>query len=230
MRHYIILLFIISCCTLQAQVKVDLKKFNNKNGAIAISKGNELSVSWPAGENKTGKLIFDLAAEQPLFKSMELLDGSKNHQVASGLDPAFVLNVGKRNLETRKGWNIFFDKVPVKRFKSHAVDLRKHSVVVRSIGTRTVITIDSLKAPGFTGELEITLYNGSPLMNIAAVMSTAIDSTAILYDAALVSKSAVWKKIGWSDVHEQMQSKKPELNDTATAFEVKYRSIIGENS
>lgn len=230
MRYYILFLFVISCFTLQAQVKVDLKNYNNKNGVIAVVKENILSVSWPAGKGKTGKLVFDLAAEQPLFKSLELQEGSKNHQIASGIDPAFVLNVGKRNLEPRKGWNIFFDKVPVKRFKSFGIDFKKHAAAVRSVGTRTVISIDSLSVPGFTGVLEVTVYNGSPLMNIAAVMSTDIDSTAILYDAALISKGALWEKIGWSDVHEQMQSKKPARNDTATAREVKYRSIIGENS
>jgi hypothetical protein len=67
-------------------------------------------------------------------------------------------------------------------------------------------------------------------MNIAAVMSTDIDSTAILYDAGLISKTAAWEKIGWSDVDEQMKSMDPTVDDKASNLQVKYRTIIGENS
>jgi len=211
-------------------VKVDLRNFNKKNGATAAVKENVLTVSWPAGQNKIGKLLLDLSAQQPVFKSIELKDGGTDHQIASALDPAFVLTVGKRDLVSQNGWNIFFDKVPNKPFKSYTVDFKKQSASVSTTGTRTVISVGSLSAPGFTGNLEITLYNGSPLLNIAAVVATNVDSTAILYDAGLISKTTVWEKIGWSDVHEKMESAKPALRDSAKAIEVKYRTIIGENA
>ncbi len=230
MRYHIIFFLIISSCTLHAQIKVDLKNFSRQHGATAIVKGDVLSISWPAGKSKTGKLIFDLSAQKPIFKNIELQEGSRIHQIASGLDPVFILTVGKRDLVSQNGWNIFFDKVPNKPFKSYNIEFNKHSAAIRSIGTRTVISIGSLKTPGFTGTLEITLYNGSPLMNIAAVMLTEIDSTAILYDAGLISKTAVWQKVGWSDVDEQMRSIKPTMYDSAAGLQVKYRSIIGENS
>src|SRR5690349_13383144 len=200
--RYILLFILISLGTLQAQVKVDLTNFSRKNGATASVKGDLVSLSWPAGTNKTGKIILDLSASNPVFKSIELQEGKNIHQIASGLDPAFVLTVGKRDLVSQNGWNIFFDKVPNKPFKAYNIEFNKNSATVRSIGTRTVIRIGSLKAPGFTGTLEVTLYNGSPLMNIAAVMSTDVDSTAILYDAGLISKTKTWEKIGWSDVGE----------------------------
>jgi hypothetical protein len=229
MRYNFVLFLIVTFSTLHAQVKVDLKNFDKRNGATAEAKGDLMSVTWPAGPKETGRLVFDLSRQQPVFKSIELQEGGSKHKIASDLDPAFILTVGKRDLVSQNRWNIFFDKVPKKPFKSHAIELEKQSASISTIGTRTVISIGSLKAPGFTGTLEITLYNGSPLMNIAAVMSTDIDSTAILYDAALVSKTAGWEKIGWSDVREQMQSMTPVLNETHTALEVKYRTIIGEN-
>lgn len=231
MRHYILFLFIVSFCTLQAQVKVDLKSFNKKNGASVVAKGDELSVSWPAGQNKTGKLVFDLSATQPVFKSMELREAGKDHLIASALDPAFILTVGKRDLVSQNGWNIFFDKVPNKPFKAYEVKFDKRaSAAVNSAGERTTISLGSLNAPGFTGTLEIILYHGSPLVNIAAVMTTNADSTAILYDAGLVSKTTAWQKIGWSDVNEQMRSLTPALRNSAANLQVKYRSIAGENS
>lgn len=229
MRYILISLLAISFCTLRAQIKVDLKNFNGKNGATAIVKNEVLSVSWPAGKSKTGKLIFDLSAQKPIFKSIGLQEGNTNHSIASGLDPAFILTVGKRDLVSQNGWNIFFDKVPNKPFNSYNIEFVKQSAVISSTGSRTVISIGKLKAPGFTGTLEVTLYNGSPLMNIAAVMETEIDSTAILYDAGLISKNALWEKIGYSNVDEQMRSIKPAVNDSAVGLQVKYRSIIGES-
>lgn len=230
MRCRILYLLMISSFALSAQVRVDLKNFSSKNGAVAIAEGNFLTVSWPAGKNRTGRLIFDLSAAKPLFRSIELLEGAKSQQIVSGLDPAFVLSVGKRDLVSQNGWNIFFDKVPYKRFKVHSFDIDKSSAAVRSEGSRTLVNIGRLSAPGFTGTLEVTLYNGSSLMNIAAVMSTDIDSTAILYDAGLVSATPAWDKISWSDVDEEMRSMQPAANDTAKGLQVKYRTIIGENA
>lgn len=227
MRFLIAILFLLSHCLLFAQVKTSLTNFSNKSGTSASVQGSIISVTWPAGNSKTGKLVIDLSTQQPLLKSLELKEGNSNHIIASGLDPVFLLTIGKRDLVSQNGWNIFFDKVPNKPFTSQRIQFNKHAAAVTSIGSRTVISIDSLQAPGFTGNLEITLYNGSPLMNMAAVMSTNIDSTAILYDAGLTSKTMPWQKIGWSNVQEQMQSMRPASNDTATALQVKYRSIVG---
>lgn len=225
----LLLLCILSITALRAQVKVDLRDFKRKNGASAVANGDVLSVSWPAGKSKTGKLIFDLSARQPVFRSLEIKEGNEKHQIAAGLDPAFVLTVGVRDLVSQNGWNIFFDKVPYKRFKVHKIGFKKQSASVRSTGSRTVISIGSLEAPGFTGTLEVTLYNGSPLINIAAVMETQIDSTAILYDAGLISNTPAWEKISWSDVEENMKSMTPASGDSARGIEVKYRTIVGEN-
>jgi hypothetical protein len=230
MRYIILFLLFIFSQSLHAQIKTDFKNFNKKNGASASAKGNILLVTWSAGKNKTGKLEIDLSAQNAIFKKITLQEGKKSHSIASDLDPAFILTVGKRDLISQNGWNIFFDKVPNKPFKSYTIDFNKQTASVSSIGNRTVIRVGSLQAPGFSGILEITLYNGSPLLNIAAVMSTEKDSTAILYDAGLISKTQTWDKIGWSDVYEKMQSMQPALSDKATDLQVKYRTIIGENS
>lgn len=228
MRYLILISLLISFISSTAQIQTNLKSLG-KNGAVAKVKGNVLTISWPVGEDRTGHLTIDLGSKTPLFKDISLLQNKRRFEIATDVDPAFVLTVGKRDLISQNGWNIFFDKVPEKPFNAHKIEMKKESASVETVGSRTVIKIGSLHAPEFTGNLEITLYNGSPLMNIAAVMSTDIDSTAILYDAGLMSRKKLWDKIGWSDVYENMQSKMPTVNDTATALEVKYRTIIGES-
>ena len=100
----------------------------------------------------------------------------------------------------------------------------------QAMATGLLLKIDEITADSFTGAIEITLYNGSPLFNIAAVMATEIDSTAIVYDAGLISKEKNWDAIHWADVDGKMQHMPCVLNDTSINQKVKYRTIIGNNA
>ncbi len=68
-------------------------------------------------------------------------------------------------------------------------------------------------------------------MNVAAVMSTTVDSTAVLYDAGLVSKTSPWEKLYWSDTENFMRRSlmlPPRILPVTIA--VKYRTIIGQGT
>jgi hypothetical protein len=214
---------------LKAQNPVDLSGFK-KNGATVTVNKQLITVNWPAGASGTGRMILNLDEAEPLFSSIRLTRASASTEVAANLDPVFILRTGKRTLSPSSGgWDVFFDKVPTRPYTTELVQFDKRSAGVSSEGTRTVIRIGELKTALFKGSLEITLYNGSPLFNIAAVVSTTKDSTAILYDAGLVSKKGNWKNIGWADVKDEMQYAAPAQQTPATDLEVKYRTIIGEN-
>jgi hypothetical protein len=223
-----ILLLLITCSQLAAQGPVNLSNFNPRKGAVVKQQKDGFIVSWPAGSQQKGQLQLSLDKNQPLFQSIGLVRGNVFSNIVEKSDPAFILTIGKRDLISQNGWNIFFDKVPLKPYQSHQVILDKKNAAVKSVGSRTVVAIGGLSAPGFTGQLEITLYHGSPLINIAAVVTTQIDSTAILYDAGLVTSEKPWSAVAWSDVYEQIQSKQPSLTDTAVNEMVKYRTIIGQ--
>src|SRR5688572_16461564 len=98
MRYKLLLLLVLFGTALHAQVSIDLKGFSKKSGASDTAKGDLLTVSWPAGDKTTGKLVVDLSAGQPVVKSLSLQEGGKNHPIATGLDAAFLLTVGKRDL------------------------------------------------------------------------------------------------------------------------------------
>jgi hypothetical protein len=216
-----------------------------------------LTVGWPAGRGGSGRMIIDLREGRPLFKSIGLIRGGMVREIVREADPVFLLSVGKRDLVSQNGWNIFFDKVPLKPHASFRVRLAEKNAWVRSAGSRTIISIGNLSAgafnsgekhgqPDFTGRLEITLYHGSTLFNIAAVMTTRKDSVAILYDAGLVSKNKAWDSFSWADTEDRLQTvegsmrdgerlpdQKVQLDgsglslDTARSEAVKYRTIIG---
>ncbi|MEJ7778845.1 MAG: hypothetical protein WKF68_04570 [Daejeonella sp.] len=191
-----LLLILISCLSVKAQVPVNLSGLHKKNGVKSEVKNALLSISWPVEGSERGKIVLDLEKDKPLLKSIQLSRSGAFTEIGTDLDPSFLLTVGKRTLSNESGgWDVFFDRVPTRPYKSYLVNFDKRNASVSSAGSQTVIRIAEVNAASFKGSLEITLYNGSPLLNIAAVMATEIDSTAILYDAGLVSKKQVWNNI-----------------------------------
>jgi len=230
MRTAVSLLLIICCSFLNAQSQVNLKSFK-PNGTLVSTHQKELLLTWPAGNGTFGKMVLDLDRNKPLFKSLLLGKKGAFKEIAANLDPAFVLRVGKRTLSPSSGgWDVFFDRVPTRPYTTSAVKFDKGSASVSTQGIQTIVKIAGIQSEPFKGDLEITLYTGSPLFNVAAVVSTERDSTAILYDAGLTSKKEVWANIAWSDVKGNMLREKGVKTDQSKNLEVKYRTVIGENN
>jgi len=229
MKIAVSLVLIFCCSVINAQSQVNLKSFK-QNGTLVSSSKKELMLTWPVGKNTFGKMVLDLDPNKPLFKSLLMGKRGKLKEVAANLDPAFVLRVGKRTLSPSSGgWDVFFDRVPTRPYTTNAVKFDKGSTSVATHGAQTVVKIAGVKCEPFKGDLEITLYNGSPLFNVAAVISTQKDSTAILYDAGLTSKRDIWANVVWSDVKGNLQHEKGVKTDQSKNLEVKYRTVIGEN-
>ena len=228
MKYFLATYLLFNLAAVEAQVPVSLKNFSNKNGAKVQVKNNKIFVSWPVSKEEKGQIILNLEKDKPLFNSIGLTQNKVLKEIINNVDPLFLLTVGKRDLVSQNGWNIFFDKVPLKPHKSYVVVLDKKEANVSNTHSRTTIKIGEISAPDFKGNIEITLYNGSPLFSVAAVVSTMKDSTAILYDAGLISKEMKWENIFWADVNDQMQSIQPGLNDSDRNEAVKYRCIIGK--
>jgi hypothetical protein len=212
-----------------AQIPVDLSEYDKKSGVAVSVKEGLLDITWPTGETEHGKMLINLEKEEPFFESIQLSEGGIFKEIATALNPAFVLTIGKRDLTKESGWNIFFDKTAYLPYNAHTVNLDKRDAKVVSFGSRTQIIVSDVHAGDFSGTLELTFYNGSPLLNVAAVVATEKDSTAIIYDAGLVSKDPVWKKIFWSDTESFLQDAKVNTSSTSRNLAVKYRAIIGES-
>lgn len=225
----LLVFLLVTYAVMFAQLPVDTKAFRSQSGVSLRQKDNTLSLRWPAGNGQRGVMVLDFTTAAPLLQSIGLQTGNATKIIAQKLDPVFLLTVGKRDLVSQNGWNIFFDKVPLKPYQAYAVALDKRSAAVKTEGSRTVVSIGTVSAAAFAGRLEITLYNGSPLFNVAAIMSTQQDSTAILYDAGLRSKEP-WQSIGWDDALGLPKTITPETVDTATAEAVKYRTIVGSTT
>lgn len=211
-----------------AQVPVDLSNFKKKGASTASVEGKVLSISWPTGKTEKGKLVINLEEGQALFQSIELSKGEIWNTIATGLNPVFILTEGIRDLEKRDGWDIFFDRTAYLPHTTHELQRKLSGVKVINEGSRTKIVISDVTAGNFDGSLEVTLYDGSPLLNIAAVVSTEKDATAIIYDAGLTGTQTEWEEIFWASPEDYLQSTKADIDGESKNVAVKYRTIIGE--
>jgi len=225
-----LILCLLLSCAASAQ-KINTKGLD-KDGPVKVKvSGKQLAIDWPVSDKDRGVLLLDLEKDNPLFKSIFVSGNGQLKEIVRNLDPVFLLTVGKRSLDSSSGgWDVFFDRVATKPYQTYTVDLEKNKATILSKGSQTTIRISTVRAATFKGDLEITLFNGSPLLNIAAVMATAIDSTAILYDAGFTGSRQPWEKVSWSDTKDQLQSIAVHMEDSSIDQAVKYRTIIGTSA
>ncbi|WP_246581403.1 CehA/McbA family metallohydrolase domain-containing protein [Echinicola shivajiensis] len=227
----LIFLFLLSHGFLAfGQVDVDLSAFNTKTGAKVIQNQQYLEISWPLEEGNRAAISLNLEKGTEIFDNLEVIKNGKSSRVAENLSPIFILTVGERDLSKGSGWNIFFDRTAYKPHDTYKASLQVENIRVISHGQRTVVQIDKMNAGNFSGWLEISLYHGSPLMNLAAVLSTSEDAKAIIYDAGLVKRDEAWNEVFWADTEDYLHSDKSSgIDSPAKNLAVKYRTIIGES-
>ncbi|GAB3009267.1 hypothetical protein GCM10027051_07680 [Niabella terrae] len=227
MKKFLLLLATCGWLALEAQPPINIEQYPNNGAKVKAEKGL-LTINWDAGSSNRAEMVLDLHTGMPLISRIASGSSSKMQTVIQGLDPVFILRVGKRTLSPESGgWDVFFDKVPERPYTTQTIQLEKSGATVTSRGAALIVKVQGLKTEGFSGHLEFSFYNGSPLFNIAAVIATQKDSTAILYDAGLVNKKENWQQIAWADVQDELRHRNVTPVSPSVNQEVKYRTIIG---
>ncbi|HET8735930.1 MAG TPA: hypothetical protein VFM69_04990, partial [Pricia sp.] len=211
-----------------AQVAVTLPENQNENETQVKVIKNTLEISWPLTNRQHCKLILDLEKDKPLFKRMAIGQPDSLREIVSQIDPVFIVNVGRRTLKPENGWTIFFDRVPTRSYKSYTLDFEKTDAKVVKNGARTMVSLGKITAPDFKGHLEITVYNGSPLFNIAAEITTQKDSVALLYDAGLTGETP-WETVAFENNEGEFEEMGTGGSTITRDNAVKYRTIMGQN-
>ncbi len=103
---------------------------------------------------------------------------------------------------------------------------------VSSAGRRATVALGDLALGPFTGELELTLYPGSRLVHVEAVVSTREDRRAILYDSGLVAAGSGagpgWRTFAWMGADEQVQTADPARLAAHQPVAARHRAVIAE--
>lgn len=220
------LLLTLLWCTAQcaAQTTIDLPKNATENTCKTTSKGTLLTLTWPVADHEQ-ELVLNMEKDAPLIQSMKILGKGSKEKIMTNADLAFVLTVGKRELRPENGWTVFFDKVPTRPFHTEVLQLEKRSAKVTKHHKRTVVSIDEVASDTFSGRVEITIFESTPLVEFAAVVTTAKDSTALLYDAGLQWKNLL-QKVSYAAADGSFKDSDPN-NAPSTNLKVKYRTIMG---
>ena len=108
-------------------------------------------------------------------------------ELSNDADPVTFLLVGTREAPTGRPpemsvFNVFFDSPAKRPFQAYRSKLDLKRVRVTSQGHRTTVAVGDLTIGPFAGELQFTVYDGSPLVHVETVVRTQEDRRAILYD------------------------------------------------
>ena len=213
----------------EPQIELDLKGYDTECGVVVSQHHSLIHVTWPLGEGRRGRLIFDLTTSHPLIASAAVAPASQPLRViATGLDPVLLLRVGTRDLDKRDGWTIFFDRMQNKPNEVHRAVINRTSAMATSNARRATLTIGDVSAGPFKGQLRWTFYANSPFLLQEALLETERARTAYLYDTGLVCQQMLPIKMLWTDSSGSFEADNPEVIQQAKNLAVKGRAISGE--
>lgn len=204
---------------------------------VQVDRG-KLRVSWPIAENEFGRLTLRLVPGGPLIESLGIAtDRSRDHApIVKDADPAVFVTVGSREQGKNRPpamsvFNEFFDNPARRPSTVHAGQLTlKHATVARH-GRRTTISVGDVQAGPFRGEWRITVFPGSRLVQVQAVVETKADRVAFLYDAGLVWTPSGDHHLAWTDTEGNYhpESLPPSSADRSIAVRHRAAALGDEN-
>lgn len=200
---------------------IDRERYSAASGVTAEILDQRIILQWPTDDATGQKLILNLAEPEALIESLGTPD-----PVIRNSSPVFLVTVGTRDLDPRRGWIRFFDRVNRKPYQQYRARLNVTGARISSDGRSTTIAIDGLTAGSFSGHLQFTVYPGSRLVHIEAVLTTKEDARAFVYDAGIVSNDPNWRQTVYVDSQDKRQTLVPKANSSNLA--VRHRTVIAK--
>ncbi len=148
----------------------------------------QLTIDWPIDESRRGQVYLSLTEPERLIRSIAIQSGTASAKtILSDSFPVWQLLVGKREAND-EGPYTFFDKVDERGYDEFPLQLQIESVHAEILENRVQVRFSKLTGKGFSGELRLTFFAHSPLIQLEAIVSTAKENRAILYRSGLSSQ------------------------------------------
>jgi hypothetical protein len=213
---------------------VDFKEYHPNCGVAVRRDGDRVIVEWPTDE-EIAQLVLNLAPGRPLIQSIALAaKGDEGPRILlEDADPGIFLLVGSRQAPAGRPpgmstFNVFFDSPANRPFKSYAARLETKRARVIGKGYPATVAIGDLTVGPFTGELHFTVYRGARLIQVEAVIHTAEDRRAILYDAGLALSSSKSLRFAWIDTEGKLTTVAPPDDSPDLHLAVRHRALVAE--
>jgi hypothetical protein len=216
---------------------VDLAGYRADCGVTVQWEDDRLALSWPMGGEQAGQLVLDLRPGWPLFRTMGIRHqaGESLWTLLRGAHPMTYLLVGTRQAPPGRPpemsvFNVFFDSPVTRPFQSYASKLDLKRVRVTSRGHRATVALGEVTIGPFAGDLEITVYQGAPLVHVEAVVHTSEDRRAILYDAGLIFTAATPSRFAWVDPEGKLCRERAPADEAVRPVAVRHRLLVAETA
>ncbi|MCS6851395.1 MAG: hypothetical protein NZ700_09550 [Gemmataceae bacterium] len=215
---------------------VDLSGYSPQCGVAVQQKESRLRLSWPMDRQEYGQLTLNLTPGEPLIEELGIAPSADGAAAAllRSAEPVYYLTVGTRALAPNNalgdGWTVFFDSPNDRPHRPFLSELARRHVRVTSEGSRATVAVGDLTIGSFRGELLLTVYGGSRLVHLEAVVATEEDQRAILYDAGLHGASPTWRAMAWMDTEGRLQRTPFDPRVDARRLAVRHRALIVEGA
>ncbi|MFO0890251.1 MAG: hypothetical protein U0790_14060 [Isosphaeraceae bacterium] len=207
-------------------------------GTVSVTRNDrQVTLEWPLGQgDERGRVEINLRDDAPLFQAMAIRtsDAEPFRGVLTGVDPAAFVVVGTRRGTVGRPpgmseFNEFFDTPANRPHQAYRSRLEsRHADVLQGKG-RATVRIGDLSAGPFRGRWEISVYAGSRLVHLEAVLKTDEPHRAFFYDLALASDEAPASRFTWVDVEGHFQRAEPGKPDEDRPLAVRHRMIAASS-
>lgn len=211
-------LLALALCGASQDISVDLTRYAPDCGVAVVHKDQTLRASWAAPDGRC-TAAFKLASGGPVFQSIGIGDA----ELARDVKPAYTVTVGSRVTKPNERY-VFFDKPASRPNQAHPATWALRSCRVESAGRRVAITFPGLSAGPFSGDLVVTIFDGSPLIQVEAALSLEEKQVAYIYDFVL---EGAFKTVAWKDLSDAVVRVAPEGDPKPVA--VRHRAIFAES-
>jgi hypothetical protein len=218
-----------------AQIPVDRSGYRSECGVGVEVEGPRISVSWPIADGEHGRLVLDLRRGEALFENLGMSPTPQGEVVPilTKVDPVTFITAGSRESPADRPkemsvFNVFFDSPAKRAYATDRARLEPEGVKIASRPGRATIAIDGLSAGQFGGALEISVFVGSRLVHVEAVVMTQQEDRAFFYDAGLVAKSPSWTHFAWTDTEGQLHRETARAEGASAPAAVRHRMIVTE--
>ena len=214
----------------ESRVELNIANYQPSCGIEVSQHESLIQVSWPLDAVRRGRLTFDLTRDQPLIHTAAVSprDSAPFRTIAMGLDPVVLVRVGKRDLDKRGGWTIFFDRMQRKPSELFRAKIERKRAVVTSNARRATLTIGDVSAGPFHGQLRWTFYADNPFFLQEAVLKTERDGTAYLYDTGLVCRKTLPTRMSWRDSFGPLKAEPADSTRQPRHLAVRGRAIAAQ--
>ncbi len=203
--------------------------------ATVAESENQLTLSWPAAETPNpprGRLVLDLREGQPLLAELTLL--AADDSVISrllGVEPLAFVTVGTRvspggRPPEMSPFNVFFDSPADRPHETHATQRKRGAHHEHRQGRRLSVDLGALTAGPFAGHWRISVFDGSPLIQLEAILKTDREQTAFYYDLGLVPAGNAPLTLHWTDTEGRRQHLDVNPATRYREFSVRHRMIV----